>query len=558
MPQTPPLEVTATWRELWRSGAFAQRRMTWDTEFSREAGDRGLRLGIGKGPLELLDERGALRPIAFGEGGDWSEFVDLSKYEDSMTFREEHPFADWSTYAWDAHGHPHTTALYSPWQTLYLDDVLAGYSAGIDVTVLLDHDRRDAHVESLRPLLEGQLADWQALDLAWSPLLKLLVRLQNRYLPEVTGRTTMIYDTAGGEVQSVIVSDWERERFDAPTAAAQLGIDADQVQDAYWFLLERGLDREPRDEMIMLRRGRPRSSHKQWRGPVRHAQDHFDAAEVLRRFVTDLTGDAPPRRPMWLMDGRQPERGALYDRGPATKVTRRQRQTDLVELDLYPHAIHVVGEGRSEHAMVWRLVAGPLNRAAADEIGFTDLGGSGSASRLPTLVSGLSTYVQRTVVIVDNEGKLAEYATGLVRSGTLSEEDVLRFDGNLEEDNFTAQEMLDVLIEVAAHPEEDGTPVHLTLDLETVLGEHNDRRHGASEPPGLAGTLLGLAEAPEHGGPFRISKPDFAEALAEQMLIEMDKIPSADDAHAELRRRRRLLDFTIDRLYWPLSRARFG
>jgi hypothetical protein len=69
------------------------------------------------------------------------------------------------------------------------------------------------------------------------------------------------------------------------------------VSEAYWFLLERGIDREPQDGLELLRRARPRSVHKGLRGMPRGAQDHFDAAQVLRRFLTDLTGQAPGRTP---------------------------------------------------------------------------------------------------------------------------------------------------------------------------------------------------------------------------------------------------------------------
>jgi hypothetical protein len=101
--------------------------------------------------------------------------------------------------------------------------------------------------------------------------------------------------------------------------------------------------------------------------------------------------------------------------------------------------------------MVWRLVEGLLGPGSADELGFTDLGGSGSASRLTTMVSSFTTYAQRTVIIVDSEGAMKEYVTGLIRSHELPAEDVLLFKANLEDSNFLPVEMLDVLIERAAN-----------------------------------------------------------------------------------------------------------
>jgi hypothetical protein len=147
---------------------------------------------------------------------------------------------------------------------------------------------------------------------------------------------------------------------------------------------------------------------------------------------------------------------------------------------------------------------------------FTDLGGSGSASRLHTMVGGFTTYAQRTVVIVDSEGDMAQYATGLIRSHEVPEEDVLRFKANLEDSNFSPAEMLEVLVHRAANPPDGRPAVTLVLPLSDVLAAHKERRERAREDPGLAGTLLKLAEDPKYGGPVTISKPDFARALADR------------------------------------------
>lgn len=87
----PPLSETLSWRQLWRSGAFALLDLVWDTSFSGLAADRGLQLGIGQRPLEALDIQGALQPIAYAAGGNPHGFVDLAPFESRMTFREEEP-----------------------------------------------------------------------------------------------------------------------------------------------------------------------------------------------------------------------------------------------------------------------------------------------------------------------------------------------------------------------------------------------------------------------------------------------------------------------------------
>ena len=157
---------------------------------------------------------------------------------------------------------------------------------------------------------------------------KLLVRVQNRYLPEVTGSVNLPFDAELGE--RVDPYRREVEGFDAQAVVGELGVEHEQIFDAYWFLVERGIDREPCDEMERLRRARPRSAYKNWRGPVRRAHDHYQAAEVLRLLLTELTGEPPGRPPGWPMDGRQPFRGSLYDQGPVPRLSRGERQEELI------------------------------------------------------------------------------------------------------------------------------------------------------------------------------------------------------------------------------------
>jgi hypothetical protein len=498
-------------------------------------------------PLMELDVQGALRPIAFAEGGNPHGVFEVGSFEERMTFREEVSADAWPSSDRTPEGHPSPLDLYYPWQLLYLDDVLDRPTVTLGLATLQSWtEERTAAFDRVVDLLQAQSAEWQALDAAWRPLMKILVRLQNRYLPEITGRSRMLYDAAQG--QHVDVWQAEVDGFDADAVATELGVSAEKLVEAYWFLTERGIDREPRDGLELLRRARPRATHRRVHGSPRRAQDHFDAAEVLRRFITELTGRAPDRPRLWPADGRQPERAVLYERGPAGPTSRLQLRDELVDAGLYPHAVHLVGEGDSEKVMVCRLVEGLLGRQYADEIGFTDLGGSGSASRLNTMVGGFTTYAQRTVVIVDSEGDMASYVAGLTRGGELPDEDVLLFEANLEESNFTAAEMLEVLVRRAA-ASSDGLPaVDLDLPLDTVLAEYGKPRGSGRDEPGLAGTMLKLAEHPQYGGPFRISKPAFAQALADRMLTDLAEVSDDEEGLHLLAERRPLLGFVLERV----------
>jgi hypothetical protein len=207
-----------------------------------------------------------------------------------------------------------------------------------------------------------------------------------------------------------------------------------------------------------------------------------------------------------------------------------------------------VGEGKSEKEIVHRLVEGFLGRQWAEELGFTELGGSGSASRLSTMVGGFTTYAQRTVVIVDSEGDMTEYVNGLIRDGKLPEEDVLQFTANLEESNFAPGELLQVLAEVAANPPDARPAVTLTLPLEAVEEAiQRERRRDGRQQRGLANILLDLAADPKYG-PVKISKPEFAKALADRMLQEFHDSYEDKEMLLALRRRRPLLAFVLARV----------
>ncbi len=517
--------------------------------------DRLPPLGIRQEWLEEFDEAGAFQPIAFVAGGEPPGVTDLTPYEPNMAFRDEQPHAPWSTYQWEAWGHPQITALYSPWQVLYIDDVLERCNETLPLSVLRSSaEDLTTRIEPLQGLIARLYASWLTLNGAWTPLMKFLVRVQNRYLPEVTGRSTLLRDVEA----RVEIEPWrhELESFDAVAVASELGLEQDQILRAYWFLMERGIDREPRDSLEWVRRAQPRSAYKEWRGAPRRAHDHYQAAQMLRLFLADLTGDPPTRPDAWPLDGRQPFRGALYDHGPVPRLTRDELKDELVSAGLYPHAVHVVGEGKSERVFVTTLVSGILGGRAAEEVGFTDLGGSGSASRLRTMVGGFTAYTHRTVVIVDREGEMAHYAAGLERSGDLPTEDILRFERNLEDSNFTPQEQIDVITELAANPKDGLPPVTLQISVEQLAGEYERRRRKAHEDPGKAGVLLSLAEDPAFGGPVRVSKPEFALALAEHILGDLAAL-EGEEARNQLYERRPLLRFTLERIAQPLADVRW-
>jgi hypothetical protein len=380
--------VALSWRDLYLSGAFGQRELLGSMALARAADERSIRLGIGQRPLEDLDRDGALQPIAFSDGGYSTGFELPAIPVAQMSFREEQPHLPWEeTYVWEGLGHPTVSPLYSPWQVLYLDDVVAEGKAelGLDY-LLLPSGERESALDSIRPFYELQERDYRQIDDLWRGLLKVLAALQNNYWPQVSGRVVLLPGRSDD-------ADWveagrDETAFDPAATLALLGCTSEQISDAYRFLVMRAFDREPRDGLVMLRRARPRPFQIRWRGLPRRAQDNFDAAELLRLFLLDIGGDVGPPAAE-LMDGRQGERAALFANGPAAGVDRKRLKAELLAAELYPHGVETIVEGSSEIAIVDTIVGALLGPVGLSEVSYFDLEGVGAAKQVMPLATSL-------------------------------------------------------------------------------------------------------------------------------------------------------------------------
>lgn len=549
----PQIDVSPSWRDLYLDGAFAQRELIGDGPLSRQASERSVRLGIGQAPLEDLDLKGALQPIAFANGGYWSGFELPAIPVADLTFREQRkPLAWKENYAWDGDGYPTVSPLYSPWQLLYLDDVVTEGKAqlGLDV-LLLPVKERERGLDSIRGFYELQERDFRQIDESWRGLIKVLVALQNHYWPQVSGRVALLPDRRGE-------SDWiEAGRdgldFEPEGALERLGCGADQLSAAYRFLVMRGFDREPRDGLVMLRRARPRPFHIRWRGTPRRAQDNFDAAEVLRLFLLEIGGDVGPPEAE-LMDGRQAERAALFAHGPAASVDRKKLKAELLAAELYPHGVEAIVEGPSEIAIIEAILGALLGPVALSEVSYFDLEGVGAAKQVMPLATSLGTYAVRTLIVVDREGRMGLYVERMVEQGTVEAEDVCLWQEDLEADNSTPAELIELAAELLAAPEDGVEPVQLSISGDELVAAHVKRNQG--RPParqmGLAEVLVSEIEA--HDPPARLPKPVLAEALGVRIVGEFEACAGDEERLAELYRRRPILGFVAERLIAAINR----
>ena len=549
IPDTPPaIEIPVSYRNLYEHAAFGQRELVGDDNLKSLARDRGLATWIGQEAPEAVDRRGALCPIAFADGGYFTGFAAPAIPVEDLTFRDEVDYEPWEAYAWDAYGHPQISPMYSPWQVLYLDVVARESQVELPIDVVQQGAAQLAEqLGPVQPLLAAQRDLLERTDVAWRPLIKLLVIAQNVYWPRVSGRTTVIAQGPPGmEFIDAGLTDED------PRALLEgAGCTIEEIQAAYYFLVERGLRREPEDGLVLLRRSVPRAYHVRWGGPPRQAQDHFDAAQMLYLWLTDLE-QPPPHPDTWPMDGRQTERTALYERGPGTAIQSDELKRELVATELYPSGPIIAGEGISEGIIVEWLVQRLLYRRNAFE--FYDLGGDGAAKRIPALITAFNPYAPHAFVIVDNEGRMARYAEQLVDGGKLPAEHLLLAADSLEGDNFTLEELIETVGAIGAEPREGREPATLVLAPDELCAEHQQRCDNArKDKPGIGKTLLDMARDPKRGG-INLTKRELAEGLSRLLIREIDG--ATPDEFEAIKTKRPIVRFVADRVCPVLNRPR--
>ncbi len=553
---SPPIGlVDLSWRELYEREAFAQREMVGESRLRGVTKERDVSLGIGSKALEELDLAGAVRPVAFAEEGYMTGFSSPAHPSDLMRFKDESEPRPWKEYEWESEMEPQfpqVTPLYSPWQLLYLDDAVKGTYRELSLEILAaKRQEREEKLDGLNKWSENEYASWRSIDQRWDSLVKLLVAIQNRYWPEITDRIALIPDLQG---DGYLSAGPDAKAVPAARTLEGLGLSVEEVLASYYFLVERGLDRDPRDGLTLLRRARPRAFHLRWRGLPRRAQDNFDGAELLRRFLVDLTGENPPHPDSWPIDGRQDERAAIYERGPGGPWSSKEIKEELLAAELYPHGVHLIGEGASEWIVASRLIEALFGSRAVGEIEFLDLGGSGGASYVGPLSKALGDYAIRAVVIVDREGQMADYLRSAINRGEISEEDVLLFEDSLEASNASAQELIDLVRRIADSLEVEPASVAFDLDGNEMDEIHRERKERSSgRGKGLAEDLLAEIRKRTKGR-LDIDKVVLADALAE-CLVEEVKTCAPEDLDT-LKRERPIVGFVIDRVASALNRPR--
>jgi hypothetical protein len=541
----PPAPATGVrWRDLYEAGRFTQRPLEAPNRMRQAAGERGLFISLGAEQWETWDEQGAICPVVFDR--------------DEPVWRDETSFQPWATYEVPVTEQvSESRPLYSPWQLLPLNDVLLGESLDVPLRSLVDPSQREPLLTQLEPLLSAQLAAWQAVHEWWLPTLKLLVSLQNRFWPFVTGSFVVPSDPETGRSRYDIV-EVEVARFDPAEVLYRHDIFPEQLAQIYEWLVERGARIDgghgpfttSGDQWARLRMLADRRERRRMRGPARAALDFYEAAEMIARFWWEMTGRSLPgitatanRRSTTPIDH-------LTGEEPAFQRSRDALRAEMIDHGLWPARIHTVVEGRTEEAWVTGLLR-TFFGAVPQDLHSTDIHGSGGAAQVEPIVQALSDYARHAALIVDAEGEMAKHVNGMIATGVLDPHDVLIVDSSFEEANFTDGELVRVAKHLAAHPPGDRPKVRLRLTAKQLRSKHDELVAAArvGQEPGLARTLLDLLRDPDHG-PVNLTKTELAEGLLTYALADMEK-NGIDDASA----RRPVIRFIRARIADPLANA---
>jgi hypothetical protein len=513
-------EVQYSFRAALEGDAFHQLPALDVRAFGKAAKQRGANLSFGstlRSRLEELDRSGALSPIYFDVGSE-------------PVLREEHDFVPWSEYevADDYASQPRP--FYAHWQLLYLQEAVDLGRVEVTLSWLLDDERRVSLSEQAAGIYSWQRERWQSTDWNWRSTVLLLVRLQNRYAPLIKGtlttsRSTLIYDPDVGDY----VDPYHEEvrRFDPQTVLAELGLAEAGIKDVQRELAIYGASADPMAAWHMLLRMTSYKEREKLKGAVRRAHDAYDAAEILRRFYYDLTGELllNPDEIFDVSDKSWKQR--LFGRWPFLTYTRADLQAELRRHDLWPHQVHLIVEGETE-AIVCRRVIESVAATKLSDLGIhlATLRGVGRVRLHQELIRATHTFSRHAVLVADREGDIEREVELMKNDGLLTDESVLLWDASFEEDNFGDEELTTMLEGLA---QEVG--VDLSLDPQAFRARYDEHRERVGKDARGAMTyMLGMA-AEATNRRFKPSKTLVGERLAQLLLTNL--LEHGEEAEAE-------------------------
>jgi hypothetical protein len=555
----PAPSVAVSIRNLVSAGYLVQRELVTHETIGKAGAERGLQTGqIARTVWESWDRDEVLCPLAFHVGfretqhteGDYP--MPLAKRDPSgrewaeagYVFRDETGFRPWADYEYTIDGYEQVQPLYSAWQLLALPLVLDGDYMSVPVTVLAGDESAlvDWAAGMRRELAKSHAGGRQMMHSNWLPTVKILLRLQARYWPYVSGRSKVFYarDAGVGDRPTLDAMQFEYEGATAHDALSELGISTDELLALYEWLTWRvkgGAD--PQMYLRSLTRLLPRRHAEMARGTVRRALDLYDACDVVRRFYRDLTDDLLP----------DADQGFPLDGSVTPRPLRRDRDALITALRIHgltAHKLHIIVEGETEIRLVKGLFEGFAHTTlGAAGIAMTDLEGD-KLEESRRFIEGFGLYARDVVLLLDDENDARRVVDRLVKAGVINVDHARLASPSLEQENFSPDELV-------AMANQLGAPHGVTLgftgtDLEQKLAAHNAKIGGP--PLGMASMLVKMARDPTLGPVLQISKPDLAEPMVDLLLAEVERVSGK---HEEVAQQRPIVAWV---LRFPLQASR--
>jgi hypothetical protein len=555
----PAPEVAVSTRDLVAGGRLLQRELITHEGIGSAGAERGLRTRLlAREVWESWDRDMVLSPLAFYVGprdtqrvegaypmplaqadatsGDWVEA--------GYVFRDETDFRPWSNYEYTIDLYAQVQPLYSEWQLLALPLVIDGDYMSVPVTILAGDDAALLEWASgmRRELAKSHASGRQMMHENWLPTVKILLRLQARYWPYVSGTSKILYgkNPEPGDRPTLDAVELEYQAATAQDALAELGVSTDDVLALYdWLAWRIDSGTDPVKHLRSLTRLLPRRRAERARGQSRRALDLYDACEVVRRFYGELTGVLLP----------DADQGYVRDRSIEPRPLRKDRDALVHALraqGLTPHKLHIVVEGETE----MRLVEGLFEAFAGTTLGaagiaMTDLEGD-KLEESRRFIEGFGLYARDVALLLDDENDARRVVDHLISAGVVQADHAELASPSLEQANFTPDELVSMANQL-------GAPHGVTLgftgaDLEQKLAERNALP--GVRPLGMASMLVKMARNPELGPVLQISKPDLAKPMIDLLLAEISAAPGK---HEEVAKRRPIVAWI---LRFPLQASR--
>jgi hypothetical protein len=386
-----------------------------------------------------------------------------------------------------------------------------------------DDERRATLDPNWRTILSRQLERWRNLDRSWRDVLLVLIRLQGWYGPSVKGTllkstVTLVPHPETGE--SVDPRDLGPP-FDPHRVLAELGLSLEALKNMHQRLAVHGMMMDGGDDPLrfwyILFRMTPAKQRAKLRGRARRVQDAYDAAEMLRRFYFDLTGELLPHADEIFDISDKSWRKRLFGQWPTLRYTRADLAVELRQRDLHPHQVHIAAEGETEKIVCERVLEALAGMPLKDTgVSVQRLFGVGNATLQQETLQALKAFPRYLILIADNEGDMKRQVERLQEEGVLTDETTFLWDTSFEEENFTDEELVAMIAAIGAD-----RGATLTLDATTLRALHEVHRDGAGDQAkGLATFALNLAGRPDHGSVVA-SKTELAERMADLILEDL-------------------------------------